>query len=188
MRFMWVTRCMGKYDSTNAARYACADYAGRLQPPWRAAKTRRHRPASPRPVVAGIRPAARPHVLARAANIARSRLDLELAERLARAAVDADSDPATKLLLAYVLFMREKGAESEQVFSTIDPHDLPATSFVSPAILRSANLLWVLRRPEQSWEVIDDALRRAKSGRTDHLRTFRAVQLVLAGKPAETSK
>lgn len=127
-----------------------------------------------------------PHVLARAANIARSRLDLELAERLARAAVDADAEPATKLLLAYVLFMREKGAESEQVFSTIDPHDLPATSFVSPAILRAANLLWVLRRPEQSWEVIDDALRRAKSARTDHLRTFRAVQLVLAGKPAET--
>lgn len=127
-----------------------------------------------------------PHVLSRAANTARSRLDLALAERLARAAVDASADPVTKMLLAYVLFMREKGTESEQIFSTIDQHDLPATGFVNPAILRAANLLWVLRRPEQARDVIDDALRHSEAECTDHLRTFRAVQLVLAGNPAET--
>lgn len=130
-----------------------------------------------------------PQVLSRAANIARSRLDLALAERLARAAVEASAGPATKLLLAYVLFMRENGTETEQVLSSIDAADLPVTGFVTPAILRSANLLWVLQRPDQAWDVIDDALRGSRSAGEaprDHLHTFRAVQLVLAGKPAET--
>jgi DNA-binding CsgD family transcriptional regulator len=130
-----------------------------------------------------------PRVLSRAADVARSRLDLALAERFARAAADARPDPATKLLLAYVLFMRENGTETEQLLSTIDGRDIPATGFVSPVILRSANLLWVLRRPEAARAVIEDALRGGQGTRAAHndaLRTFRAVQLVLAGKPAET--
>lgn len=122
-------------------------------------------------------------VLSRAANIARSRLDLALAERFARAAVDASDSPAAKLLLAYVLFMREQGSETEEILSTVDASALPATGFVTPVILRSANLLWVLQRPEQAWEVTEQALR---SNDDAALRTFRAVQLVLAGRPAET--
>lgn len=127
-----------------------------------------------------------PLVLARAANIARSRLDLALAERFARAAAAARPDPATKLLLAYVLFMREHGVETEEVLAGVDAGDLPVTGFVSPVILRAANLLWVLRRPDQAWQVIEDALHGGEADRTDALHTFRAVQLVLAGKPAET--
>ncbi len=125
-------------------------------------------------------------VLARAADTARSRLDLALAERLARAAASARPDPAAKLLLAYVLMLRENGTETEQLLASIDAHDLPATGFVSPAILRSANLLWVLRRPDEAWAVTEDALRDSPSAGNDALRTFRATQLILAGKPAET--
>lgn len=122
-------------------------------------------------------------VLSRAANVARSRLDLVLAERFARAAADAGGGPVAKLLLAYVLFMREQGAETEEILRTIDAPALPAAGFVTPVILRAANLLWVLQRPEQAWEVTEQALR----GNDDAaLRTFRAVQLVLAGRPAET--
>ncbi|UVO13651.1 LuxR C-terminal-related transcriptional regulator [Mycobacterium sp. SVM_VP21] len=124
-------------------------------------------------------------VLSRAANIARSRLDLALAERFARAAVDASDSPAVKLLLAYVLFMREQGAETEEILSTVDTPVLPATGFVTPVILRSANLLWVLRRPEQAWEVTEQALRGGDTAENDALQTFRAVQLVLGGRPAE---
>jgi DNA-binding CsgD family transcriptional regulator len=130
-----------------------------------------------------------PWVLSRAANVARSRLDLALAEQFARAAADARPDPATKLLLAYVLFMRENGTETEQLLAGIDAQDLPATGFVSPEILRSANLLWVLRRPEAARAVIEDALRGGQGTRAAHndaLCTFRAAQLVLAGHPAET--
>jgi DNA-binding CsgD family transcriptional regulator len=127
-----------------------------------------------------------PRVFSRAADVARSRLDLVLAERFARAAADARPDPATKLLLAYVLFMRENGTETEQLLAGLDTQDLPATGFVSPAILRSANLLWVLRRPEAARAVIEDALRGSDTAHNDALRTFRAVQLVLAGHPAET--
>ncbi|MEB3062319.1 LuxR C-terminal-related transcriptional regulator [[Mycobacterium] zoologicum] len=124
-----------------------------------------------------------PMVLSRAANIARSRLDLALAERFARAAVEAGGGPMAELLLAYVLFMLEQGPETEQILSTVDVSRLPATGFVTPVILRSANLLWVLRRPEQAWEVTEQALR----GNDDTaLRTFQAVQQVLGGWPAET--
>ncbi|MCV7101583.1 helix-turn-helix transcriptional regulator [Mycobacterium palustre] len=126
-----------------------------------------------------------PEVLSRAANTARSRLDLALAERFARAAVEAKAGPQTKLLLAYVLFMREQGTETEQVLDTIDDHHLPASGFINPAILRAANSLWVLRRPERAWEVIDGALARSETAHNEHLRTFRAVQLVLGGRPAE---
>lgn len=126
-----------------------------------------------------------PLVLMRAANVARSRLDLALAERLARAAAEAGPDPATRMLLAYVLFMRENGAETEEVLAGLDDDALPAAGFVSPTILRSANLLWVLRRPDQAWEVLEDALRVSDPDRNVSRRTFRAVLLVLAGKPAE---
>ena len=61
-----------------------------------------------------------PGVLSRAANIAASRLDLGLAERLARAAVDASPSAATKLQLAYILFMREKGTDAEELLDTIE--------------------------------------------------------------------
>ncbi|QZA08234.1 LuxR C-terminal-related transcriptional regulator [Mycolicibacter heraklionensis] len=124
-------------------------------------------------------------VLSRAANIARSRLDLALAERFARAAVDAGDSPVAKLLLAYVLFMREQGAETEQILSTIDAPALPATGFVTPVILRAANLLWLLQSPERAWEVTEQALR-GQASQDAALCTFRAVQLVLAGRPAET--
>lgn len=128
-------------------------------------------------------------MLARAANIARSRLDLALAERFARAAVDSGGGPAAELLLAYVLFMREQGAETEELLSRIDAASVPATGFVTPVILRAANLLWVLQRPEQAWEVTEQALQCGQvyqAAEDDALRTFRAVQLVLAGRPAET--
>ncbi|WP_133055693.1 AAA family ATPase [Mycolicibacter senuensis] len=126
-----------------------------------------------------------PVVLVRAATVARSRLDLALAERLARAAADASPNPVTKLLLAYVLFMRENGPETEEVLAGIDDNDLPAAGFVSPTILRSANLLWVLRRPDQAWQVLEDALRGGDPDRAVSLRTFCGVLLVLAGKPAD---
>ncbi|BBZ66537.1 LuxR family transcriptional regulator [Mycolicibacterium insubricum] len=123
-------------------------------------------------------------VLSRAAGIARSRLDLPLAERFARAALAAGTDPPAVVALAYVLFLQEKGAETERLLDSLDlpePHD---DHLVTPAVLRAANLLWVLRRPDESRAVIDAALERGDPGAQRHLRAFRAVQLVLAAHPA----
>lgn len=125
-----------------------------------------------------------PRVLSWAAAVARSRLDLALAERLAAGAVEVSADPQYKMLLAYVLFLREKGTETEQLLGAIEPDALPATGFVGPAVLRAANLLWVLRRPEHAMKVIDEAILVNETA-PDHLCTFRAVQLVLAGQPGE---
>jgi DNA-binding CsgD family transcriptional regulator len=127
-----------------------------------------------------------PDVLSRAAVIARSRLDLDVAERLARAAVDANAGALTKLLLAYIYFMKEKGPETEKVLDDIADQDLPFTGFVNPVILRAANRLWVMRRPEESWDVIAEGLDKRGARDATDLHTFRAVQLSLAGRPTET--
>ena len=126
-----------------------------------------------------------PIVLSRAANIARSRLDLGLAERLAQAAVNANTSAATKLQLAYILFLREKGTDAEDLLDTIEAQHAPATGFLNLVILRSANQLWVLRDPESSWDVLEDALNRRDGVRADDLRAFRGVQLALAARPAD---
>ena len=125
-----------------------------------------------------------PHILASAAAIARSRLDLPLAERLARAAVEAGADIGTQMLLAYVLFLREQGEDTERLLGALGTVDRPDTGFVSPEVLRSANLLWVMRCPGRAREVIDEAIAADRRGSADHLRTFLAVQQVLLGDPA----
>jgi DNA-binding CsgD family transcriptional regulator len=126
-----------------------------------------------------------PEILTRAAVIARSRLDLEVAERLARAAVDANAGPLANLLLAYIFFMREKGPEAEQVLDEIGDQELLFTGFVNPVILRAANRLWVMQDPEASWDIIEEGLRRRGARDATDLHTFRTVQLSLAGRPAE---
>jgi DNA-binding CsgD family transcriptional regulator len=125
-------------------------------------------------------------ILTRAAMIARSRLDLDTAERLAQAAADANAGVVTKLLLAYIYFMREKGAETKAVLDEIGDQDVPFAGFVSPTILRAANRLWVMRKPEESWNIIEDGLRKPGARDAASLRTFRGVQLSLAGRAAET--
>ncbi len=129
---------------------------------------------------------ANPELLSRAANIARSRLDLELAERLARAAVAANAGAATELLLAYILFLLEKGTDAEELLDTLDGKDRPETGFVNPTILRSANQLWVLRSPETSWDLVENALNQRNGAPADDLHAFRTVQLALAARPSDT--
>ena len=123
-------------------------------------------------------------ILSRAAGISASRLDLGLAERLARAAVTAQADPATQLLLAYILFLQEKGQESKKVLDALGPDEVGTAGFLHSAILRAANHLWLLRDSEGSRIVIDEALRLGDEDHHHSLRTFRAVRQTMAAEPA----
>lgn len=100
-----------------------------------------------------------PDVLASAALAASSMLDFALAERLFKAAaVKADVGAEARVQLAYNLFMLRKGADAEEVINSIAAEDLPQTALINDVILRAANLLWTQRSPEESWQIIDDAL------------------------------
>jgi DNA-binding CsgD family transcriptional regulator len=125
-------------------------------------------------------------ILSRAANISASRLDLGLAERLARAAVEVQPDPVTKLALAYILYLQEKGEQAEEILDSLDSHDMVIPGFVDGVIVRAANLLGPLRNPDESRSVIETALRLGDDERNPSLRTFRAVQQAMAAEPLAT--
>ena len=121
-------------------------------------------------------------ILTQAAKIAASRLDVGLAERLARAAATAQPGPGTKIPLAYILFLQEKGDETEAVLDTLDTTELATRGFLDGAILRAANLL-VLKKADRAHVVIEDALRLGDDNRNHSLRTYRATMEVMAAEP-----
>ena len=122
-------------------------------------------------------------ILTLAAKIAASRLDIGLAERLARAAVVASSEPETKIPLAYILFLQEKGDDAEEVLDTLAPTELAPRGFLDGSILRAANQLWPLKNPAESLVVIEDAISLGDADRNHSLRTFRAALEVMAAAP-----
>lgn len=123
-------------------------------------------------------------ILSLAANISASRLDVGLAERFARAAIDAQSGPSTKLQLAYILYLQEKGQAAEDLLDTLSVHELASAGFVDGVSLRAANLMFPLRNPAASRAVIDDAMRLGDATRNDALLTFRAISQAMAAEPA----
>jgi DNA-binding CsgD family transcriptional regulator len=127
-----------------------------------------------------------PAILGPAADIAATRLDLGLAERLARTAVDADAGPVHLLQLAYILYLLEKGHEAQAILDSLDAPEVSGPGFVDEVVLRAGNLLFPLRNPEQSRVVIDDALRDCADERSSSLKTYRAIIQAMAGEPAAT--
>jgi DNA-binding NarL/FixJ family response regulator len=125
-------------------------------------------------------------ILSVATQIAGSRFDVVLAERLARAALETQANPLTKLQLAWVLFLRENGTEAEAILDTLDVHELAVPGLVDGVMLRAANLLWPARDPAQSADVIEAALLVSDERRGASLRAFRAVQHAMAARPATT--
>ena len=59
----------------------------------------------------------------------------------------------------------------------------PRHGFLDGSILRASNLLWLLRKPDESRVVIDDAIRLGDDDRNHSLRTFRATIEVMAAEP-----
>ncbi|HEX7322872.1 MAG TPA: LuxR C-terminal-related transcriptional regulator [Mycobacterium sp.] len=121
----------------------------------------------------------------RAAHAAFIRLDLELAQRLAQAAVTAGAGVDVQLLSGFTLSVLSRGEEAEQVLAPLVARRLPDAAWSTAVNLRAGNLLWSLRRPDESWEFID-AARAAASGALTHAPlAFRVMQLASAARPAE---
>ncbi|MCV7175935.1 LuxR C-terminal-related transcriptional regulator [Mycolicibacterium sphagni] len=122
-------------------------------------------------------------ILSRAARIAASRLDLGLAEEFARAAVAANAGPDTKLALARILVLQDKGEAAEKILDTVESHAAVTRGFFDETILRAANLMWSLRNPELARAVLHDAIAVGNSQRNPALRTFLAMIQATAAEP-----
>lgn len=124
-------------------------------------------------------------VYTRAAKAAFQRLDAALAQQLAEAAMRAGASVDTELLCANTLTMLSRGAEAEELLKPLSARPLPEPAWSTAVSLRAVNLLWPLGQPEQSRQVIDDALANAAGPASDRVLAFRALQLAVEAQPAE---
>ena len=92
----------------------------------------------------------------------------------------AYAGPETKIPLAWVLYLQEKGSDVEEVLDTLDASELAVGGFFDGSILRAANLFWPLRRPGEALTAIDDAISLGDDDRNHSLHTFRAAMEVVA--------
>jgi hypothetical protein len=77
--------------------------------------------------------------------------DLELGERLGRAAVEQDRKGlASRLPLAYALAWQGRGREADTVLAAVNPIELTETELVAWALPRAANQFWMLSEPERA--------------------------------------
>ena len=91
-----------------------------------------------------------PQPLAAAAEESLRLGDLELSERLGRAAVDRSPDLAIRLTLAYALAWQGRGREADAVLADVDPSTLSETELMAWALPRAANQFWMLSEPERA--------------------------------------
>jgi hypothetical protein len=88
--------------------------------------------------------------LAAAAEDALRLGDLELAERLGRAAVQRSPELSVRLTLAYALAWQGLGRDADAVLADVDPATLSETELMAWALPRAANQFWMLSEPERA--------------------------------------
>lgn len=76
--------------------------------------------------------------------------DLELSERLGRAALQVDGGFQARLTLAYALGWQGRGREAEDVLAEVDPATLDEASLMAWALPRAANQFWMRSEPERA--------------------------------------
>jgi hypothetical protein len=88
--------------------------------------------------------------LATAAQHALRLGELELAEQLARAALERSDGLAARLPLAYALTWQGRGREAGAVLEAVDPEQLSQPELIEWALPRAANQFWMLSEPERA--------------------------------------
>jgi DNA-binding CsgD family transcriptional regulator len=127
-----------------------------------------------------------PDLLLLAADHAHAARNEALAERLARAALEAGAGADAALLLAVVLGEFGRQHELEALLAGVaDRPDLDDRTRALVAAKRAINLLWGLRRDVDAEAVLDDAAAQLPPGPAhDEVVGERAVLAVLRGHPA----
>ncbi len=76
--------------------------------------------------------------------------ELELAEQLARAAVNRSAGLAARLALAYALAWQGRGRQAAAVLEAVDPEQLSQSELIEWVLPRAANQFWMLSEPERA--------------------------------------
>ena len=97
----------------------------------------------------GDRPAPVPELISAAEEALRLG-DLELSERLGRAAVARAPGLAACVPLAYALAWQGRGRDADAVLAEVDPDTLSDTELMVWALPRAANQFWMLSEPERA--------------------------------------
>ena len=127
-------------------------------------------------------------VFLRAAEQAVVRLDLVLGERLARSAMEAGSSVEGAILCAHLLVLLNRGEEADRILTGITGPAVPEAVLANALHLRVANLLWPLARPDEAWQITETAVQQSSSPLLKaHVQAVRAVQLAMAGRPADAA-
>ena len=125
-----------------------------------------------------------PPLLTAAAGAAVQRLDMALAERLARAAVAGGGGFDARRTLAYALGWLSRGSEADTELTTLAELATTDTQRVEVALPRASNLFWTLGRPEEAEAVLDAAEAAiADEGARHALTALRADFHAFLGRP-----
>ncbi|WP_124712532.1 AAA family ATPase [Mycolicibacterium nivoides] len=89
--------------------------------------------------------------------------DLELSERLARAATASGGEFQGLLTLAYALAWQGRGREADAVLAQIDPAGLPEDQLMAWALPQAANQFWMLSEPERATAFLRATRRRVST-------------------------
>ncbi len=89
--------------------------------------------------------------------------DLELSERLGRAALERSSGLDVRLTLGYALAWQGRGRDAEAVLADIDPAALSEAELMAWALPRAANQFWMLSEPERATAFLQATRNRASS-------------------------
>lgn len=76
--------------------------------------------------------------------------DLELSERLGRAAMEQGQDMSSRLTVGYALAWQGRGREADAVLAEIDPAALGEDELMAWALPTAANQFWMLSEPERA--------------------------------------
>ncbi|SFR87105.1 DNA-binding response regulator, NarL/FixJ family, contains REC and HTH domains [Microbacterium sp. cf046] len=163
--------------------------SGRLATEWVAADIAEGRTASVHDVLRAARLrldselVAPPDRLAAEATLALSVTDLELAERLSRAALAGAEHPEALLALGMALTGQARGAEAKTVLERYA--QIAAAGDHDVAMVHGGTLFWPLRRPEDAVAFVESAAdSAADSVAIASLRAMRALFAVLLGDAA----
>ncbi len=121
-------------------------------------------------------------VLVAAARVAAARLDLPLAERLARAAVTEHGGFEAWAALGYALTSRGRGAEAEEALSTASESAPDAVRRLAVDLTRAGNKFFLLGRPAEA-EALLDQVDRAFPGGPPPTSAMRAMFHFFLGRP-----
>ena len=128
-----------------------------------------------------------PDHFAAAATLAFTFTDLELAERLSRAALETADHPEALFVLGMALAGQAQGAEASSVLERY-AQIVPAESH-HVSVIRAGTMFWPLREPDEAIALVEAAMHRAADPTAAAgLSAMRALFEVLMGKVASGSQ